>query len=214
MINDRDARPAWSFTLLHETVHLLLGQTGVSGAYGDSEVERFCNDVAGEFLLPARELKRLAFDDSRDSRTISERVSAVANEFKLSRTMVCYKAYRALLISRETFVQLSTAYRQEWREAREREDRPTHYVVRRHRLGGRIINLARRMMAADALSTSKISPSWMLIPRQNVTSYPFRWVQSADRPRSEEWPHESWGSSPGRFSPCSTSAVLSKRTIP
>ena len=163
VINDRDARPAWSFTLLHETVHLLLGQTGVSGAYGDSEVERFCNDVAGDFLLPARELKRLAFDDSRDSRTISERVSAVANEFNLSRTMVSYKAYRALLISRETFVQLSTAYRQEWREARarerskarERDVRPSYFVVRRHRLGGRIINLARRMMAADALSTSK-----------------------------------------------------------
>ena len=166
VINDQDARPAWSFTLLHETVHLLLGQTGVSGLYGESKVERFCDDIAGDFLLPARELKRLAFDDSRDSRTISERVSAVANEFKLSRTMVCYKAYRALLISRETFVQLSTAYRQEWREAREREDRPTHYVVRRHRLGGRIINLARRMMAADALSTSKAARILGVKPRQ------------------------------------------------
>ena len=33
VINDQDARPAWSFTLLHETVHLLLGQTGVSGLF-------------------------------------------------------------------------------------------------------------------------------------------------------------------------------------
>ena len=60
VINDRDARPAWSFTLLHETVHLLLGHTGVSGSQcADTEVERFCNDVAGEFLLPARELEQL-----------------------------------------------------------------------------------------------------------------------------------------------------------
>ena len=42
VINDQDARTAWSFTLLHETVHLLLGQAGVSGSYADNEVERFC----------------------------------------------------------------------------------------------------------------------------------------------------------------------------
>ncbi len=163
VINDQDARPAWSFTLLHETVHLLLGQTGVSGLYGESKVERFCDDIAGDFLLPARELKRLAFDDSRDIEIVSERVSALAEDFKVSRTMVAYKAYRSLRINQETFVQLSASFRQEWREARtrarakarEREDGPSYYVVRRHRLGGRIINLARRMMAADALSTSK-----------------------------------------------------------
>ena len=50
VINDQDARPAWSFTLLHETVHLLLGHTGVSGDSAENEVEQFCNDVAGEFL--------------------------------------------------------------------------------------------------------------------------------------------------------------------
>ncbi len=32
IINDQDAKTAWSFTLLHELVHLWLGQTGVSGA--------------------------------------------------------------------------------------------------------------------------------------------------------------------------------------
>ena len=59
VINDQDARTAWTFTLLHETVHLLLGHTGVSGAYTESEVERFCDDVAGEFLLPGDEMDEL-----------------------------------------------------------------------------------------------------------------------------------------------------------
>ena len=35
VINDQDARSSWSFTLLHETTHLLLGQTGVSGEYSE-----------------------------------------------------------------------------------------------------------------------------------------------------------------------------------
>ncbi len=163
VINDQDARPAWSFTLLHEVVHLLLGQTGVSGEYSENEVERFCDDVAGNFLLPSSELGQLALDDSRDFGTISERVSAFANSFKVSRTMVAYKAYRSNLITQDTYGRLSTLYRREWRQereqsrvqAREREGGPDYYIVRRHRLGNRIINLAKRMMEADALSTSK-----------------------------------------------------------
>ena len=50
IINDQDAKPAWSFTLLHEAAHLALGATGVSGVSADVEIERFCNDVAGEIL--------------------------------------------------------------------------------------------------------------------------------------------------------------------
>ena len=102
VINDQDARPAWSFTLLHETVHLLLGHTGISGGNAENEIERFCNDVAGEFLLPAKELDRLALDDSGAIGNIAERISALANEFKVSRAMVAYKAYRSDLISQET----------------------------------------------------------------------------------------------------------------
>lgn len=163
VINDQDARPAWSFTLLHETVHLLLGQTGVSGLYGESEVERFCNDVAGEFLLPAHELDLAGFDDDRDHEIVSDRVSALAHEFKVSRTMVAYKAFRAHLITQDAFVQLNAAFRREWLErrvqarvrARNQEGGPSYYTVRSHRLGGRIVDLVRHMIAADALSTSK-----------------------------------------------------------
>jgi hypothetical protein len=31
VINDQDAKSAWSFTLLHELAHLWIGETGVSG---------------------------------------------------------------------------------------------------------------------------------------------------------------------------------------
>ena len=52
VINDGDARAAWSFTLLHELAHLWLGATGISGGGSpEKTIERFCNDVAGEFLL-------------------------------------------------------------------------------------------------------------------------------------------------------------------
>ena len=174
VINHQDARPAWPFTLLHETVHLLLGHTGISGDDAENEVERFCNDVAGEFLLPARELERLALDDNGEWGAITERISAWASEFKVSRAMVAYKAYRSGLLTWETHNQLKAAYREEWQrdrervreQARDQDGGPNYYTVRRHRLGNRIIGLAEGMMAADALSTSKAAQILGVKPRQ------------------------------------------------
>ena len=177
VINDQDARTAWSFTLLHETVHLLLGQTGVSGFYNENEVERFCNDVAGDFLLPMDdmdELSRLVGGGNGGISIVSERISAFARKAKVSRTMVAYKAYRSFLINQEMFSQLSNNYREEWRAERERtrakaqeqSGGPNYYAIRRHRLGDRILNLVHRMTAADALSTSKAGRILGVKPRQ------------------------------------------------
>lgn len=177
VINDQDARTAWSFTLLHETVHLLLGQTGVSGSFAESEVERFCNDVAGEFLLPAdemEELRRLVGDGNDSISAVSEHISTFARKAKVSRTMVAYKAYRTSLINQKTFGQLSNRYREEWRTERERtraktqeqSGGPNYYAIRRHRLGDRILNLGHRMTAANALSTSKAARILGVKPRQ------------------------------------------------
>ena len=177
VINDQDAKTAWSFTLLHETVHLFLGQTGVSGSYTESEVERFCDDVAGEFLLPLDEmdeLKQLVGSGNRGISAVSEHISAFASKAKVSRTMVAYKAYRSFLINQEMFSQLSNNYREEWRTERERtrakaqeqSGGPNYYAIRRHRLGDRILNLVHRMTAADALSTSKAARILGVKPRQ------------------------------------------------
>ena len=174
VINDRDARSAWSFTLMYEMVHLLLGHTGISGDNAENEVERFCNDVAGEFLLPERELKQLVLDSRQDIRHISEQINAFANEFKVSNAMVAYKADRSNLISQDTYNQLSAIYRKAWHgerersraQAREQDGGPNYYRVRRHRLGSRIVELIKRMMAADALSTSKAAQILGVKPRQ------------------------------------------------
>ena len=174
VINDQDARSAWSFTLLHEAVHLLLGQTGVSAVKAENEVERFCDQVAGEFLLPEEELHGLQLGGIYDINAVSDSISAFAIKTKLSRTMVAYKAYRSDLIDQQTFRQLSDTYRQQWRterertraQSRDRERGPNFYVVRRHRLGGRTMDLVRRMMLAGALSTSKAARILGVKPRQ------------------------------------------------
>ena len=174
VINDQDAKAAWSFTLLHETVHLLLGHTGISASNAENKIEQFCNDVAGEFLLPARDLDRLTFENGNELKAATEEINALANKLNVSSAMVAYRAYRSDLISQETYTRLRTLFRQAWQRERERrrEDArkqkgaPNFYTVRRHRLGNRIIGLVDHMMAADALSTSSAAQILGVKPRQ------------------------------------------------
>ena len=174
VINDQDARSAWSFTLLHETVHLLLGHTGISASNAENKIEQFCNDVAGEFLLPARDLDRLTFENGNELKAATEEINALANKLNVSSAMVAYRAYRSDLISQETYTRLRTLFRQAWQRERERrreharkqKGAPNFYTVRRHRLGNRIIGLVDHMMAADALSTSSAAQILGVRPRQ------------------------------------------------
>ena len=56
VVNDLDSKSAWSFTLLHEMAHLILGNTGVSNIWAEKNIEKFCNEVASEYLLPEKDL--------------------------------------------------------------------------------------------------------------------------------------------------------------
>ena len=163
VINDQDAETAWAFTLLHELCHIWLGETGVSGANAGTEVEQFCNDVAGRFFLPANDLDTLRDLRGAGLRAVSARINDFAEARNISRSMVAYKLYREGVIERDLWSTLSALYRKQWlasretrREgSREREGGPNYYVVRRHRLGDALVGLARRMLAERALSPSK-----------------------------------------------------------
>ena len=163
VINDRDAVTAWSFTLLHELVHLILGHTAISGGQSDSEIEWFCNDVAGEFLLPVRELGDVELNDDTVLDLVVHRIGEFARAHHLSRFMVAFVAWRHDLINRVTFETLAGRFhcdRIQSREDRKAQARlrsggPNYYVVRRHRIGSGLIDLVHRMMNAGALTTTK-----------------------------------------------------------
>lgn len=163
VINDHDSRAAWSFTLLHELAHLCMGQTGVSATRTDLAVERFCNEVAGEFLLPAKELAQTPSTMWSESDTLSAHITKYARDRNLSSTMVAYRLMLAGTIDAASYQKVSSEFRQRWlsaqarrREAaREREGGPSFYVVRSHRVGNALIDLVARMVRTHALTTSK-----------------------------------------------------------
>jgi len=163
IINDQDAHSAWSFTLLHELAHIWLGQTGVSGSRAEISVEKSCNDIASEFLLPKSGLEQLDVDNTTDSESAQELISEFALARNLSASMVAYKLYRMGTIDLERWKLLSQAFRKMWIvqrnerriKARDQKSRVPYYPVRRHRVGKALLELVSAMMRAGAITTSK-----------------------------------------------------------
>lgn len=117
VINDRDAEAAWSFTLIHEMAHLILGQTGISGMRAEKKIEKFCNDVASEFLLPAVEFERFQVSDF-DVETLKTEISDYAYTQKLSSSHIAYRLYRRGDIDQPLWENLREYYRNKWLENR------------------------------------------------------------------------------------------------
>ena len=163
VINPHDARAAWTFTLLHELAHLWLGQTGVSAVgYRQRAIERFCDQVASEYLLPDDHLNELRLPGGADLDMLVAVISEFARERNISSAMVAYRLWDADRIHQATWRQLSTAFRDRWREHRaaqresnrERDVRISIHTVRQHRAGA-LARLVRRMLAAGELTQSK-----------------------------------------------------------
>ncbi len=172
VLNDQDARSAWSFTLIHELAHLWLGTTGVSGVFADAQIEKFCNDVAGGFLLPASELPLVGVDLKTDVETAMRRIGEFAEARHLSRSMVAYSLLRAGSVTDNTWRTLTGRFQAQWRQSRDamRERQkdgsgPNYYVVRRHRLGSALLQFVSRNMSDGALTPTKASQVLGVKPR-------------------------------------------------
>jgi Zn-dependent peptidase ImmA (M78 family) len=100
IINTQDAKAARTFTLIHELAHIWLGETGVSGTPDNDEpdthagrVERFCNDVAAEFLLPMVAIQLWPWALSDKEATISM-IRNIAAAWSVSEPMVAFRFNR------------------------------------------------------------------------------------------------------------------------
>ena len=126
IINDQDATAARSFTLIHELVHVYTGSTGVSAAptavpprTHRARVERFCNDVASEVLLPHNSLPRL-LQGGRTVAAAADQISEVAAARNVSEAMVAYRYWRTGALDAEIYRRLAASYAARWQRARAR----------------------------------------------------------------------------------------------
>ena len=169
VINSNDARAAWSFTLLHEMVHLLLGQTGISGADSESATERFCNDVASEFLLPSSAVEAFASPGLAED-SLVEALGELSKKWKVSHALIAYRLYRSGKIDAASYNALSMVFRRRWEQERGRRNtgdvKVDYYTVKRHRLGAALLRLAERGLAEGTLPTTKAAVALGVKPTQ------------------------------------------------
>lgn len=115
-VNGADSLGAQMFTLIHELIHIWLGQSGVSTLEdtfaNGRETEKFCNEVAAELLVPLAEVRARWTDAERRD----DRVQWLVRQFKVSGLVILRRLLDAGVIDRGTFVRL---YREE--EGRFRE---------------------------------------------------------------------------------------------
>lgn len=172
VINDQDAATAWSFTLLHEIAHLWLGKTGVSGRSPDTQIEKFCNDVAAGFLLPTGELAEIGVTSATQADDAIKIINEFAEKRNLSRSMVAYSLYRKSLMTEATWKTLTSWFSAQWRKGRDaKKERqkdqtgPDYYVVRRHRLGSALLQLVSRSIDEGSLTPTRASKVLGVKPR-------------------------------------------------
>jgi Zn-dependent peptidase ImmA (M78 family) len=90
------------FTLAHELAHIWLGESGISdpsaGQLPEKQIERWCNRVAAELLLPLEELKNT---HNRDA-SVPEEMQRLARLFKVSTLVVLRRLFDAGVIDETT----------------------------------------------------------------------------------------------------------------
>lgn len=102
-INGADSKAAQMFTLAHELAHLWLGESALSDAGANSApaqaIERWCNQVAAELLVPITELR----SELRADETLEFSLARLARQFKVSTLVVLRRLFDAGTITRATF---------------------------------------------------------------------------------------------------------------
>lgn len=102
-INAADSKAAQIFTLAHELAHVWLAQSALDNARMDATpddgVERWCNAVAAELLVPEGDLRQQhdpAVDPSLEARRLARR-------YKVSTLVVLHSLFDARLVSWDRF---------------------------------------------------------------------------------------------------------------
>lgn len=102
-VNNADYKTAQIFTLAHELSHIFVGESGLSKIENlsptDHAIEKICNKIAAEFLVPTEELHQ----QWKIAKASGDPFQRIAKSFKISTVVAARRALDSELITREAF---------------------------------------------------------------------------------------------------------------
>lgn len=144
-INAADVPEARLFTLVHELVHIWLGETGISD--GDPanrrRTEQLCNAVAAEFLVPGSEFRPL-WQEGGDWKA---NLPTLAAHFHVSQWVIARRAQELGLIAEQDYRRYVANRLQAYRNREERGQ-----VSFTRAVPGRVSKRLAQAVASEALS--------------------------------------------------------------
>jgi Zn-dependent peptidase ImmA (M78 family) len=168
VLNDNDAKPAQTFTLIHELAHLWIGDTGISnydpfGERGEvrDDAERFCNEVSAEFLMPQEAV--LHSWNERRAMPVADGIREIAANFGVSRAAVGIRLWKLNKLEDQVWWPLYASYEREWDAVRARradnqgEAPPLYYPMKKSQLGGLLINTVLNALDAGRVTYTRAS---------------------------------------------------------
>lgn len=168
-INAADTKGAQMFTLAHELIHIWAGVSGVSNLEAtypsDRRIERFCNEVAAELLVPTGELREIW----RDVRTNADPEAALTRRFKVSRIVILRRLRDLGIIDFELFMNRYREQQERFRQ--QQEERPSggdFYNTQRSRTGNRF---ARALVESALEGRTPYRDALRLLGMSNIETF-------------------------------------------
>lgn len=147
-VNNTDAEAGKMFTLIHELVHVWLGKSaGFDNNKmlpADDPIEKLCDEVAAEFLVPA-----IAFEKTWQS---TQDFNALARIFKVSTLVIARRALDLRKMTRNAFFSWYNKWLQEWEERKGDIGGGDFYNNQPNRVSRRFAALVERAVRNEQLS--------------------------------------------------------------
>lgn len=104
-INGADSKNAQLFTLIHEFIHVLLGESGLVDVNLDrgvhNMIEKFCNEAAAEFLVPQDKLRKYWEELQTERNSVEENIRCSSKDFMVSVLVMIIRCKKLNLIPSE-----------------------------------------------------------------------------------------------------------------
>jgi len=140
-VNGADAKAAQMFTLAHELAHVLYGSSAAFDLRqmqpANEPVEKKCNQVAAEFLVPREEVVR----QWKRAQGAQDPYQALARHFKVSQIVAARRTLDTGLISKSQFFDFYDEYQEERRQRGSGENGGNFYYNQNLRVGKRFARI-------------------------------------------------------------------------